>query len=331
VIVNLKNRISRLLGRKPLDRVGRRPETLVVEPTNRCNLNCPFCLVGLQNQLGSAEHSKIPRGFGFMDFGLYEKIVKDAVDFGTKKIQLHFQGESLLHKQFPEMIRLAKQYGMSTQVFTNGLLLTMEYIDSIIQSGLDNMRFSVDGASDETYKQNRVGGDFEKVLDNMKMMTEHARGSGTRVEWQFIVMRNNEHELNKAQQMAREIGVPFIAKTFAESVPELTPDNPKYRRNLLPKPCTDIYRAVAIFWNGDVVPCCYDLVGKEIMGNIGERTLSQIWDSAKYAAFRYRVDNAGRNPDDEPELCKTCLKWGHVQPLRPGQGTTTVKIETEDV
>jgi len=310
---------------------GHRPKTLSVEPTNKCNLNCPFCLVGLQNTLPSPEHNLLPRGFGFMDFKLYEKIVRDAAEFGIKKMQLHFQGESLLHKQFPDMVRLAKRYGMSTQVFTNGLLLTEEYMDRIIQSGLDNMRFSVDGASKETYEQNRVGGNFDQVLQNMKLMAERARGSGTRVEWQFIVMRNNEHELHKARQMAKEIGMPFIAKTFAQSVPELVPHNPKYRRNLQPKPCTDVYRCICIFWNGDVVPCCYDLEGKEIMGNVGKETLGQIWTSRKYAGFRRRVDNTRSDPEGEPELCRNCLKWGHVDQSRPGQSTTTVKLNSEDV
>lgn len=332
MIPNLKSQVRKLFVGQARKKLDQRPKMLLIEPTNRCNLNCPFCLVGLQNQLESAEHNLLPRDLGFMDFGLYEKIVRDAVEFGIDKMQLHFQGESLLHEQFPDMGRLAKQYRMSTQVFTNGLLLTEEYMDRIIQSGLDNMRFSVDGASEETYKQNRVGGKFNTVLQNMKLMAERARGSGTRVEWQFIVMRNNEHELHKARQMAKEIGIPFIAKTFAEAVPELVPHNPKYRRNLQPKPCTDIYRCICVFWNGDMVPCCYDLEGKEIMGNVGKETLGQIWTSPKYIAFRRRVDNARRDdPEGEPELCKGCLKWGYVDPLRPGQSTTTVKLNPEDV
>ncbi len=331
MIGNLKSQIGKLLTGQSVSKPSQRPKMLTVEPTNRCNLNCPFCLVGLQNQLGLAEHSKIPRGFGFMDFGLYEKIVKDAVDFGIQKMQLHFQGEPLLHKQFPDMVKLAKRYGISTQVFTNGLLLTEEYIELIIQSGLDNIRFSVDGASRETYEQNRVGGNFEEVLNNMKITAERARGSRTRVEWQFIVMRNNEHELHRAQQMAKEIGIPFIAKTFAESVPELVPRNPKYQRNLQTKACTDIYRAIAVFWNGDVVPCCYDLEGKEIMGNIGKQTLSEVWNNPKYVAFRYRVDNARHAPEEEPELCKNCLKWGYGGQLRPGQNTTAINLKPEEV
>lgn len=326
MIRNLKNQIGKLFIRRSVSK-HHLPKMLVVELTNRCNLNCPFCLAGLQNQLRAAEHNLLPRGFGFIDFRLYEKIVKDAAEFGIKKMQLHFQGESLLHKQFPDMVALAKQYGMWTQVFTNGLLLTEKYINRIIQSGLDIMRFSVDGASKETYELNRIGGNFNRVLKNMKLMAEHARETGTQVEWQFIVMSNNEHELHKARELANEIGIPFIIKTFAESVPELVPCNPKYQRNLQPKPCTDIYRTIAAFWNGDVVPCCYDLEGKEIMGNLKEQTLSEIWSNPKYTAFRYSVDNAQRDPEREPELCKSCLKWGYVEHLHHRQSTTTINLD----
>lgn len=66
----------RLLGDKPDKRS--RPKMLSVELTNRCNLNCPFCLVGVQNQLESTEHDLLPRGFGFMNFELYENIAVDA-------------------------------------------------------------------------------------------------------------------------------------------------------------------------------------------------------------------------------------------------------------
>ena len=63
--------------------------------------------------------------------------------------------------------------------------------------------------------------------------------------------------------MAKEIGIIFEVKSFAESVPELAPRNLNYRRKLKDLPCTDIYNQTLVYWNGDVVPCCYDLEGKK--------------------------------------------------------------------
>jgi radical SAM protein with 4Fe4S-binding SPASM domain len=326
----LKDQIKRLdtaLGTKLLDpkrRVrGRRPRMLSVEATSRCNLNCPFCLVGMQNQLPSTEHDLLPRGLGTMTMELYRKIADDAVAFGIQKMQLHFQGEPLLHKNIAEMVALAKQRGLTTQMFTNGLPLTDALADRLLDAGLDILRFSVDGVSEEVYQKNRVGGQFWRARRNMAMMTTKARErrSPIRLEWQMIAMRNNEHEIEQARAMAAEIGIGFFVKSFAVTDPGAVPEDVQYRRRLHLKPCTDIYRAIFVYYNGDVVPCCYDIAGKAIVGNLGRESLTAVWQSPAYVDLRRRIDNAARCPEEEPELCRSCLKWGH-DPLRTSDGKT---------
>ena len=294
---------------------GARPRMLSVEPTSRCNLNCPFCLVGLQNSLPSTEHDLLPRGFGYMDMDLFEKIVKDAAAFGTTILQLHFQGEPLLHRDFPEMVRIGKKSRMETRVFTNGLALTETKANAILDAGLDLMRFSVDGATEGTYQKNRVGGKFARVHENMKMMAElsRRRKSSIQLEWQMIALQNNEHEIEMAERYARDIGIRFFVKTFAVTDPDLAPSNPKYRRQLHPKPCLDIYRAIFVYYNGDVVPCCYDQEGACVVGNLGESTLEEVWESENYSDLRRRIDEADIHPEAEPGICKNCLKWGPAQ------------------
>ncbi len=301
----------------------RRPRTLSVEPTSRCNLNCPFCLVGLQNSLPSTEHDLLPRGLGTMEMPLFEKIVTSASAFGITTLQLHFQGEPLLHKQLHEMVALAKKRGLFTQMFTNGLPLTEKIADRLIDAGLDQLRFSVDGATQPVYALNRVGGQFERVRENMAMMVKRVaeRGSSMQLEWQWIALSNNEHEIDVGRRIATEIGIPFFVKSFAVTDPALVPKDPRYQRELHLKPCTDIYRAIFVYYNGDVVPCCYDHTGMEIMGNLGTQTLREVWDGPKYIDLRRRIDNAYRRPDEEPALCKSCLKWGH-QPHQTSDGKT---------
>ncbi len=326
----LKDQVKRLdaaLGTNLLDpkrRVrGRRPKMISVEVTSRCNLNCPFCLVGMQNQLPSTEHDLLPRGLGNIEMELYRKIVDDSVAFGVEKMQLHFQGEPLLHKRLPEMVRLAKDRNLATQMFTNGLPLTEPMAGRLLDAGLDMLRFSVDGVSEEVYQKNRVGGQFHRVHKNMKMMADKARErkSPIRLEWQMIAMRNNEHEIEQARVMAGAIGLNFFVKTFAVTDPGSVPHDPKYQRKLHIKPCSDIYRAIFVYWNGDVVPCCYDIAGKAIVGNLARQTLTEVWESPAYRDLRRRIDNAYRRPDEEPELCKSCLKWGH-EPSKTSDGKT---------
>jgi MoaA/NifB/PqqE/SkfB family radical SAM enzyme len=326
----VKNQVKKLdaaLGTNLLDPMrrirGHRPKMISVEVTSRCNLNCPFCLVGLQNSLPSTEHDLLPRGLGNMEMDLYRKIVEDAVAFGITRMQLHFQGEPLLHKGLPDMVALAKARGLSTQMFTNGLPLTETLADRLLDAGLDMLRFSVDGVSEEVYQKNRVGGQFWRVHRNMKTMAEKARArqSPIRLEWQIIAMRNNEHEIEAARALAAELGIHFFVKTFAVTDPQAVPTDPRYQRKLHLKPCADIYRAIFVYYNGDVVPCCYDLDGKAIVGNLGQASLTEIWEGPRYRELRRRIDAAATCPEDEPDLCKSCLKWGH-EPFRTSDGKT---------
>lgn len=289
----------------------KRPPRIAIELTNHCNLNCPFCLVGMQNELDSVEHDKLPRPLGLMDLALGEKILREAKDFGITEIMLTFQGEPLIHKQFVSFIKLCCKFNLTPVLFTNGLLLNPEYSNEIIDAGIKSIRFSVDGASQETYEKNRVGGNFEKVYKNMEDIVQIAKRKAPDVKlfWQFIVLRNNETELEKARKMADKIGIPIIFKTFAESIPELAPENLEFRRKIQYKPCNDIYRCPAVLWTGEVVPCCYDVAGKEIMGDLTKNTFKEIWNSMKYRDFRTRVEQVKKKPEEEPELCKACLKW----------------------
>lgn len=283
-----------------------RPKIISVEPTNNCNLNCGYCLVGMQNECVSTEHKNLTRQPGFMDIALFKKIVKDAADFGTKDIQLFFQGEPLLHKGIADMVRLSKAQSLFTSVFTNGLLLDEDLAGRLIKAGLDDMRFSIDGITEETYQQNRRGGAFGKAYQNLQITARKAKGTQLKLTWQFIVMRNNEHEVKEAQKMAEGLGIEFFAKTFAVTNPGLAPANPVYRRRLQIKPCIDIYRNIFVFWDGRVVPCCYDLAGKYVVGDLTDNTISEIWDSAEYRLLRKRISSAA----DEPSICRSCLKWG---------------------
>ena len=289
------------------------PIRMCIELTNRCNLNCPFCLVGQQNSKESTAHDEMDRDMGGMNLDQCKKSILDAKRFGIKEINLTFQGEPLMYKRkwFLELVRLCRQEGLKSIVYTNGLLLDPIYSRDIIKSGMEEIRFSVDGITQSAYEKNRVGGKFETVWKNMKDMVNIAKEENSNIKliWQFIALRNNEHQIEKASAMAKEIGIIFEVKTFAESVPELASKNSKYRRKLKRLPCIDIYNQTMVYWNGDVVPCCYDLEGNEIMGNLKNNTMEEIWNGEKYKNFRKRLKQSVFKPEMQPEFCKGCLKY----------------------
>lgn len=304
MVIVAMNILQRIRNYQIRNRVYKKPISLVVEPTNCCNLNCPFCLVGTQNIREKTDHNQMERPFGEMDFSLFQHICDQAKAFGIERMQLHFQGEPFVHPRIIDMLAFSKNRGFYVQIFTNGLAFRDNMIDRLAQTGIDMIRFSIDGATEETYGKNRVGGNLRKVLRNMEAVARSCKK--TTVEWQFIAMKNNEHEIPLAKEMARKLKVHFFVKTFAPTIPELIPKNPQYIRQYKPKPCKDIYFQTCIYWNGDVVPCCYDVEGSQIMGNVGLSTLKEIWESEKYRAFREKVD---RVDDKDIKICQDCLRW----------------------
>lgn len=290
-----------------------RPTQVVLEATNRCNLNCPFCLVGRQNALvpkhGNTSHDLMSRSLGAMSLETFEMARRQMKDFGIKKVYLHFQGEPFLNKLTPRFAAALKQDGFFVAVFTNGQIFTDAMIADIAAVEIDLIRFSVDGASEETYQKNRVGGTFAKVHENMVKMVKAHSGKRTRVEWQFLALRNNEHEIETARKMGESMGINFFVKKFRVTDPDMAPLDSQYHSVLQKKPCSDIYETMGIYWNGDVVPCCYDVDGAEVMGSISVMPLLQIWNNTKYREFRRRVEAYRDDPSLDPELCRGCLRW----------------------
>lgn len=298
------------VGLQPLPR----PPYLAVESTAACNLDCPFCRYGQSAQVtGHTAHSDIERKIGTIDFDLYAKrIVPSAAEFGTRRIQLHFQGEPLLNKRLPDMIRVGKQHGLDMQFFTNGLLLKEPTMDALLDSGVDLVRFSIDGNSQDIYKLNRVGGDFETVIDILGRFVAkaRARNSPVRIEWSYIVIRNNEHEVDAAARRAESLGAIFITKVLNTTDPQLMPQDPQWHRTQFKiKPCQQIFSMLNVLWNGDVVPCCYDVEGSVVLGNVKNATLTEIWNSPAFKDFRRRLARVREEPENEPELCRHCPMW----------------------
>ncbi|MBN2483460.1 MAG: SPASM domain-containing protein [Candidatus Omnitrophica bacterium] len=285
-----------------------RPDLLFLEPTNLCNLNCPFCLVNVDKTYKTTAHDQMRRPFGYMDLVLFDKILDDARDFGIKTIYLEFWGESFLHPQIGKMLEKTSRMKFKTSIFTNGLLLDSRRMGSI-PDNVDRIIISIDGASAETYEQNRIGGNFDRVWHNMVTLNQMCVGTKTNVIWQFVVMRNNEYEIERARQLAKEHNLQLRLKTFNPSVAERVTSLKQYARKKPLKPCTSIYRQFAVLWNGDIVPCCQDPDGRNVLGNIKESSFGEIWNSEKYRIFRQKVKRAVICPEEEPLICKTCSAY----------------------
>jgi radical SAM protein with 4Fe4S-binding SPASM domain len=221
---------SRYQMDKQKDRVIGYPTHLFIDVTNICNLRCILCPTGV----GAPGRKK-----GIMPLETFKKIVHEMQRY-LISIDLFNWGEPLLNKQVYDMIRYAHKHHIVTSVSTNFNYFSEKSAEDLISSGLDFLILSIDGVSQETYEQYRVGGDFQKVMSNLSLLIDKRGKLGKKnpfVCWQFLVMRHNEHEVEIAKKMAEDLGVDTITIGHAylpidtrQNANLWLPKNPAYHR-----------------------------------------------------------------------------------------------------
>jgi radical SAM protein with 4Fe4S-binding SPASM domain len=302
--------ISRLVKR-PV--VWGLPFSLSVEPTTACNLSCPECISGLKS---------FTRPTGNIHTGFFKQLV-DNMHHKLLYLNFYFQGEPYLHKGLFEMIRYASSKGIYTSTSTNAHFLDDTSSKLTIESGLDRLIISIDGTDQETYANYRIGGDLEKVLSgttNLVTWKKKLNSKKPYVVFQFLVVRPNEHQIERVKQLAAKLGVDDLwfktaqINDYVHDPHQLIPTLQQYSRyrkdkhgeivpiNAMPNHCWKMWHSQVITWNGIVVPCCFDKDAKHSMGNLKEQSLKEIWDSNKYNEFRQELLRSRKNID----ICSNC-------------------------
>lgn len=261
------------------------PLTLWIEPTNVCNLKCIMCPNSINVQ-------KNP---GFMDMELYKKIIKEAKN-SISSVILCISGEPLLHKNFPQMVKLAKENGISTSVSTNGTLLTPFLSRKILKAGLDWINFSFDGCTKKTYEKVRVNAKFEKTLENiiefLKIKKQiHAK---THSDLQILVMDKEgmvdyKNNIDKFLRNFEGLPLDFIQlrrpSTWGGYFKGTKKFQPKSLGNQF-SPCSYLWSSIHVLWDGKIVACTSDFFGTNILGEYPKQSLREIWNNERMLKFR---------------------------------------------
>jgi radical SAM protein with 4Fe4S-binding SPASM domain len=295
-------------------RVSGRPINITIEPTNACNLECPVCETGA---------GVLGRETGHMTLDQFRSII-DKVGEHTNTLMFYFMGEPFLNKHAYEMIRYAKDAGVPfVETCTNGDFVNPA---SLVACGLDRVSFQLGGITQATHEIYRVRGQLERVMANLRetIRLRNERRSSLRIEAGFILMKHNEHEADDFVRMMTAFGadravvIDPCVRTIAQGERFLPVDKAHWiydeqafargvlRPKVLPENvCPWIYYSIAIHVNGDIVPCCRDPRGEEVMGNILDQGLDEIWNGPKFLAFRERI----RTDQGSVGICRLCSAY----------------------
>jgi len=255
--------------------------SLIIEPTNVCNLKCSFCFVT----------EGMTRQGGFMDLELFKKTIDGCPDL--EHLCMHNWGEPLLNKDLFSMFDYASASGIPHIVMnTNGTLLDDENIERIVRGPLTILRFSIDG-SPETYK--RVRGvelsEIERNILKVKAMRDRLRP-----ELELGVVFTVEEE---SEEDAEE----YIA--YWEAIVDHVRLQPKLiqspRDSACPEPFGKDYGKLVVLWDGRVIPCCVDYNASLVLGNAWKDRVIDLWQKGMIEELRQAHEEK-----EFPEVCVNC-------------------------
>ena len=311
---------SRVLSSYYISRINGKPNhwglpfSIGIEPTTACNLRCPECPSGLRS---------FSRPTGNLSSDTFIKVI-DQLSGHLIYLTFYFQGEPYLNPKFLDMVSYASGKGIYTSTSTNAHYLDKTTAKKTIESGLDRIIISIDGADQETYQQYRVGGSYEKVIKGTKELLSARRKMSSKkphVAFQFLVVKPNEHHINAISRLGKDLGVDEILFKTAqiyefENGSSLIPEQERFSRyhktgkgtweikNSLENHCWKMWHSCVITWDGAVVPCCFDKDAGHAMGNINEKTFKEIWEGEKYRNFRESLLSSRK----EIDICRNCTE-----------------------
>ena len=299
------------------------PTILKIDISPICNLRCPVCVHANAEELPELAGQEF-RGKR-MSVEDFSRIV-DECRGKVSTFSLYYLGDPYMHPDVDAMCRLAFDAGINVHLSTNfSFKFSDERIASICRSGVTHLSVCVDGFSQETYGQTRVGGKLTYVLSNLERVMAYRnahRLKYPRVEVQYIKFQHNVHELDEALTYFRRIGVDHVENFWGmvNNYVELEPESfnvhgPKPKK--LTSQCPWPFGAMTIRYDGDVIPCCVFRHGAQYeesgdtrtFGNVFRDGVRGIWNSQPYRdARRLALDPTAsdRDPKLKEHFCYGC-------------------------
>ncbi len=273
------------------------PIKIRIETTNRCNLECVTCPLNWKDYTRKKET---------MSVDLFKRIINEASNFRPKpSVVLYIGGEPLMNSRIIDMIDIAKDEGLYCTLNSNAALMTEEISHRLIASKIDQIEFSFDDLTKEEYEAMRINANYDVTLENIRRFLDIKSSQGATFPRVVIT------------------GIRMKDKDLVESVEEIMPSE-RYRslfdghdvrlsvyyahkwskgKNSSFRPCRFPIMDFNILSNGLCVPCCYDLNGDFVLGNLNESSILEIWNNAEYRSLRKKMILGRRH---EIGICGKC-------------------------
>jgi hypothetical protein len=269
------------------------PSRLYIETTAACNISCEQACCAPETGITRTRQA------GMLDFDLFKRVVDEAGP-SLGRIDFFNYGEAFLHKRAVEMCEYIKQQFPHIYLYTstNGLAFTEEQIRRLARSGIDEVTFSIDGATPESYVKYRRRGDFDKAIRNLGFATGEKRAGGRDlpfINWRYILFGHNDsdEEMQLARETAATLGVDRLCWELTDH-----PEN-MFSRRFVPG-TDDLARIRREIWDdsnlGNAIPGATPRAEIDVRGPLSLPGLPIVVRHGRPLTLRARVRNASTRP-----------------------------------
>ncbi|MCQ2788891.1 MAG: radical SAM protein [bacterium] len=308
------------------------PTKISLEACSLCQLNCPACWVRL-----GEEKIKKEDGFGYLKFKDFKNLVDDNPQIN--EIELANHGEIFLNPELDKIIKYAyeKKIILSANNGVNLNTLSDEMAEALVKYQFSAMTVSIDGATPDVYKIYRRGGDFNKVIANIKKINEFKKKYNSefpKMFYKFIIFNHNIDDILPAKKLAKELNMnikfeqncrPSYAplseeqKARVEKLLGLILESKSEKQSLNEYKngkskwffCQDLFLSPQINWNGKLLGCCYSLVSTFDV-NVFEEGLLKALNQQKVLYAKQMVTDFS-TPPKKDILCSSCSVYETIK------------------
>ncbi len=251
------------------------PLLVDLELSKVCNLRCAMCpttTINFEKEINK----------GYMDFELIKKII-DEVEEKVFAVRLSYLGEATLHKDFVEIATYVKSHHIGEVSFlTNGWNLDVDFFERLAMAGIDWITVSVDGL-DKEYNQVRKPLVFRNILANLKAIHKFKQKKGLtkpliKIQGVWPAIRPNpEKYYNTIAPWVDLIAYNPLIDTLDKDKDIV------YEENFS---CPQVYQRLTVGFDGRVMGCTNDVYTEEIVGNVNEDSIYEVWHGEKLKRMR---------------------------------------------
>lgn len=258
--------------------------TVFFEVRTRCNGNCPFCAASVQNE--TREDISMP-------MELHKKVINELKTLGfSGRIAYHVNNDPLLFPQLPEFVKYARSNLPNAwiQILTNGKALTLKKTENLLNAGINELSINC-------YNDN-FSAELPKPIQNIRddLLPRFYKPGQIRTGYG---PESNEH-IFRFNVTRRKIS--DILTSRAGTSPN------KKEKSKMPRGfCEYPFTQFNITADGKVNKCCADFYFLDVMGNLNEESVMEIWKGEKFNNVRRTLLQGNRGAI---ETCKKCDYYG---------------------